>query len=57
VPAAGFASARSDGASSVSTGSALTRAAQGTGASTMKLSQRRPLVLTKWPWLERTGSR
>jgi hypothetical protein len=52
-----FASARSDGASSVSTGSALIRFAQGIGASTMKLSQRRPLVLTKCPWLERTGSR
>jgi hypothetical protein len=23
----------------------------------MKLSQRSPLALTKWPWLERTGSR
>jgi hypothetical protein len=57
VPAAGFRVRALGGASSVSTGSAFTRAAQGTGASTMKLSQRRPLVLTKWPWLERTGSR
>ena len=30
---------------------------QGNVVSSMKLSQRRPLVLTKWPWLERTGSR
>ena len=35
---------------------ALQPGSQGSGVSSMKLSQRRPLVLTKWPWLE-TGSR
>lgn len=29
----------------------------GDGTSSMKASQRRPLALTKWPRLERTGSR
>ena len=33
------------------------RPAQGTGTTSMRESQRRPLALTKWPWLERTGSR
>ena len=27
------------------------------GANNIKLNQRSPLALTKWPWLERTGSR
>jgi hypothetical protein len=40
-----FASARSGGTSSFGTGSALTRAVQGTGASTMKLSYRRPVMM------------
>ena len=31
--------------------------AQGRGVSTMKLNQRKPPAFTKWPWLERTGSR
>jgi hypothetical protein len=48
---------RYDGASRVKTGRAFTTPAQGTGVSTMKLSKRSPLALTKWPWLERTGSR
>ena len=29
----------------------------GTGTSNIRLSQRKPFALTKWPWLERTGSR
>lgn len=45
---------RSEGASS---GRAFTTPAHGTGANTIKLSHRKPLALTKWPWLERTGSR
>ena len=40
-------SERSDGASRVKTGRAFTKPAQGTGVSTMKLSQRKPLALTK----------
>ena len=48
---------RSEGASAVRKGKAHTRPAQGIGASNIKLSQRNPLALTKWPLLERTGSR
>jgi len=48
---------RCEGASSVRTGNALIRLVHETGVSTMKLNQRSPLALTKWPWLERTGSR
>jgi hypothetical protein len=48
---------RSEGASTARKGSPQTQPAQGTGASSMTQSQRRPLALTKWPWLERTGSR
>src|ERR1700712_2323731 len=47
--------ARSDGASTLRNGSAQTQPAHGTGANSMTHSQRRPLTLTKWPWLERTG--
>ncbi len=36
---------------------AQTRPAHGTGASCIRLSQRRPLALTKYPRKERTGSR
>ncbi len=48
---------RSEGANAVRKGSAYTLPAQGTVTSSTRLSQRRPLALTKWPWLERTGSR
>ena len=48
---------RSEGASTARKGSPQTQPAQGTGASSMTHSQRRPLALTKCPWLERTGSR
>jgi hypothetical protein len=48
---------RSDGASAVRNGKAQTRPAQGIGASSTSEIQRRPLALTKWPRLERTGSR
>ena len=48
---------RSEGARAVRNGSAQTRPAQGIGTKSIRLSQRRPLALTKWPWLERTGSR
>jgi len=48
---------RSEGASTVRKGSPQTHPAQGTGASSMTHSQRRPEAFTKWPWLERTGSR
>lgn len=48
---------RSDGHRIVSTGSALTHLDHGTGDKTRKLNQRKPLALTKWPWLDRTGSR
>ena len=41
----------------VNTGRALMHLAHGTGVRTMKLNQRKPLALTKCPWLERTGSR
>jgi hypothetical protein len=33
------------------------RPAQTIGTSSIRPSQRRLLALTKWPWLERTGSR
>jgi hypothetical protein len=39
------------------TSSAQARPAQEIGTSSIRLSQRRPLALTKCPWLERTGSR
>ena len=48
---------RSEGASTVRNGRAQTQSAQGTGANSMTQSQRRPLALTKWPRLDRTGSR
>jgi hypothetical protein len=48
---------RSEGASAVRKGSAHTRPAQGMGTSTIRQTQRSPLTLTKWLWLERTGSR
>src|SRR5215208_1756922 len=48
---------RSEGASAVRNGKARTRPAQGIGASSMTEIQRNPLALTKWPRLERTGSR
>lgn len=51
------AACRSEGASTVRKGRPQTQPAQRTGASSMTQSQRRPLALTKWPWLERTGSR
>ena len=51
------AACRSEGAGTVRKGSPQTQPAQGTGAGSMTHSQRRPLALTKWPRLERTGSR
>ena len=48
---------RSDGARTVRKGRAHTRRAQETSASSVRLTQRSPLALTKWPWDERTGSR
>jgi hypothetical protein len=33
------------------------RPVHGIGGNSMTKSQRNPLALTKWPWLERTGSR
>ena len=39
------------------TGSAQTRWANGTWLNSIRLNQRKPLVLTKWLSLERTGSR
>ena len=48
---------RLEGASAVRNGRAQMRCAQGIGASSITLSQRRPDALTKCPWLERTGSR
>src|SRR3954453_1000131 len=48
---------RSEGASTLRKGSAQTQPAQGMGASSITHNQRRPLALTKWPWLDRTGSR
>src|SRR3954466_15195336 len=38
-------------------GRAHTHPAHGIGASSITHNQRRPLALTKWPWLDRTGSR
>src|SRR3954447_10406845 len=40
---------RSEGARAVRNGRAQTRPAQGIGARSIRLSQRRPLALTKWP--------
>jgi hypothetical protein len=57
VPSSLFTTYRSEGASTVRNGKAQTRPAQGMGTSSIRLSQRRPEALTKWPWLERTGSR
>jgi len=48
---------RSEGARAVRKGKAHTRPAQGIGAGNIKLSQRNPLVFTKWESEERTGSR
>lgn len=48
---------RSEGASALRKGSAHTRPAQGIGTSSMRQIQRKPLTMTKWLWLERTGSR
>jgi hypothetical protein len=50
---------RSEGARAVRNGKAQTRPAQGIGARSIRLSQRRPLAFafTKWPFEERTGSR
>src|SRR3954447_15030560 len=48
---------RSEGARAVRNGRAQTRPAQGIGARSIRLSQRRPPALTKWPLEERTGSR
>ncbi len=45
------------GANTVRNGKAQVRAAQGTGASSMRLTQRKPLALTKCECEERTGSR
>src|SRR3954466_6820473 len=47
---------RSEGASMVRKGRAHTHPAHGIGASSITHNQRRPLALTKWPWLDRTGS-
>ena len=49
--------ARSEGTSAVRNGKAQTRPAYGIGASSIRLIQRSPLVLTKWASEERTGSR
>jgi hypothetical protein len=38
-------------------GKAQRRRVQGTGTMAIAASQRKPLVLTKWPCEERTGSR
>ena len=48
---------RAEGARIVRNGSAQVRFAQGIGTATISDSQRRPLVLTKWPLEDRTGSR
>src|SRR5271166_6347106 len=48
---------RADGASTVRNGRAQRRPANGTGNITASDSQRKPLVLTKWPCDERTASR
>ena len=48
---------RSEGAGAVRKGSAQTRPAQGMGARSIRLSQRRPEAFAKLPWEERTGSR
>ena len=48
---------RSEGASTVRKGRPQAQPAQGTGASSITDSQRKPLALTKCPRLERTGSR
>ena len=48
---------RADGASMVRNGSAQCRADQRIGTTTISDSQRRPLVLTKCPFEDRTGSR
>ena len=48
---------RAEGASTVRNGKAQTRPAQVIGASSIRLSQRRPEVLTKKDFDERTGSR
>ncbi len=46
-----------EGASAVRNGSAQQWLAQGMGTSNCRQIQRKPLTLTKWEWLERTGSR
>jgi hypothetical protein len=48
---------RSEGASTVKNGNAHTRPAQGMGTSSIRHTHRSPRTLTKWLWLERTGSR
>ena len=57
VPSPRSRSYRSEGASAVRTGSAHVRPAQGIGTRSIRQTQRSPLALTKWLWLERTGSR
>ena len=44
------------GRSMVRKGRAHAHPAHGIGASSITHNQRRPLALTKWPWLDRTGS-
>ena len=48
---------RSEGARTVKNGNAQTRWVQGIGTNTCSEIQRNPLAFTKWPLLDRTGSR
>src|SRR5215204_5504063 len=48
---------RSEGARAQTNGKAHTREAHGTSANSVRHSHLRALVLTRWEWLERAGSR